>query len=63
MANESIKSAAKQSGIKLWELAEYLGITDSTLSRKLRHEFPEAEAEKALAAIDEIARKKTEPAV
>ena len=63
MANESIKSAAKQSGIKLWELAEYLGITDSTLSRKLRREFPEAEAKKALAAIDEIAKKKTEPAV
>ena len=54
--NQSIKNAANTRGVKLWQIADKLGMTDSTFSRKLRHELPDAEREKILALIDEIAR-------
>ena len=38
MANEDIKAYAKVAGVKLWEVAKELNITDVTLSKKLRYE-------------------------
>ena len=43
MKNKAIRDAAKNYGVKLWELAEALGINDGNLSRKLRHELPDEE--------------------
>ena len=54
MANEAIKTAAKEAGVKLWEVAAALGITDSALSRKFRYEFSEQERNKTLATIKRI---------
>ena len=54
MANERIKTAARESQVRLWELAESFGMTDSAFSRKLRHEFSDAERESALEAIQKI---------
>lgn len=42
-ANLDIRAKAKGAGVKLWEIADKLGITDSHFSRKLRHELPQAE--------------------
>ena len=36
MANEKIRNAIKESGIKYWELAMRIGISDATLTRWLR---------------------------
>lgn len=55
MANESIRSEAAKNGVHLWELAARLGITDATLSRKLRFEFSDPDRKKALEIIEEIA--------
>lgn len=52
--NEVLRSAASSAGICLWELADKMGITDSTLSKKLRKQFTAEETEKALRLIDEI---------
>lgn len=58
MANEAIKTAAKEAGVKLWEVAAALGVTDGTLSRKLRFEFGEEERVKVLSTIKTLSAQK-----
>ena len=58
MSKQEIKTRAKEKNVKLWEVAEALHMQDSALSRKLRHELPEAEKTKILAIIDEIHNKR-----
>lgn len=55
MRNEAIKAALKQNAVYQWEVAELLGIPESTFSRKLRHELPEADRDNVLKAIEKIA--------
>lgn len=59
MANEDIKAYAKVAGVKLWEVAKELNITDVTLSKKLRYEFDADEKRKIMKLIDQIAVKRT----
>ena len=40
-ANMEIRNLARNSGVKLWEVAARLGINDGNFSRKLRFELPE----------------------
>lgn len=56
MANEAIKNKAKESGVKLWQVAEKLGIADFNFSRKLRKELPEDERIKIFGIINDIAK-------
>ncbi len=51
MANSTIRDAAKQAGVRLWEIADYCGIADTTLCRQMRKELPE---EKQLALLNAI---------
>lgn len=55
MANIDIRRAAAGAGVKLWQIADKLGMVDSTLSRKLRHELPAEEKEKIMDIIRELA--------
>lgn len=55
MENVILRERARERGVKMWELAEGLGITDSTLSRKLRRELPEQEQKQLLQMVDLIA--------
>jgi hypothetical protein len=55
-ANLDIRAKAKGAGVKLWEIADKLGITDSNFSRKLRHELPQAEKDRIFSIIEEIAK-------
>ena len=55
MHNMTIRDAAKQQKINLWQIADAIGITDSNFSRKLRHELPPEEQEKILAVIRQLA--------
>lgn len=57
MANEAIREKAKESGVRLWEVAECIGIADSTFCRQMRRELPEAQQQLILHAIDELARR------
>jgi len=41
--NTDIRLAAAGAGVKLWQIAEAMGIPDSSLSRKLRRELPSEE--------------------
>ena len=55
MANREVRSHAIEKGVLLWMVAEALGISDSSFSRKLRRELPVEERERILAIIDQIA--------
>ena len=53
--NMRIRVAAKAAGVRMWQIAEGLGMQDATFSRKLRHELPEKETEKILGIIAQLA--------
>ncbi|WP_050696548.1 hypothetical protein [Anaeromassilibacillus senegalensis] len=54
--NQEIRLEAAGRGIKLWQIADKLGIADASLSRKLRHELPDGEKEKIRTIIAELAQ-------
>ena len=54
MSNEEIRRVAAGAGVRLWQIADALGIADCSLSRKLRKELPQAEKEKIFAIIRNI---------
>ena len=56
MKNENIRQAAKSAGVKLWQVAEAVGVNDGNFSRKLRHELPEDEKQKILEIIDRLSK-------
>lgn len=53
--NGELRNYAKERGVMLWELAGALGVADTTLSRWLRHELPDAERARYMEAVDQIA--------
>lgn len=54
-ANADIKAAAKKQNVCIWEIAEALGIADTTMSRKLRRELLDADKAEIFAIIDRVA--------
>lgn len=57
LKNIEIRAAAKEKGVRLWQIAETLKISEPTLTRKLRHELPDEYKEKIRAIIEELAQK------
>lgn len=55
MNNLDIRKVAEKSNIKLWRIAECLGIADGTFSRKLRKELTKEEKQKILSIINKLA--------
>lgn len=58
MNNQEIREAAKAQGVRLWQIAEALGMADSNFSRKLRHELPQEEKSRILRIIEGMESKK-----
>lgn len=56
MYNQDIRRTAAGAGVKLWQIAEALGIADCSLSRKLRRELPAEEKAKIFAIIDRLSK-------
>ena len=54
MNNTEIRTFAKASRVRLWQIAEALGMQDSAFSRKLRKELPEEEKEQILCIIKKL---------
>ena len=54
MENIIIRKAAETHGVKLWEIAEKLGMADGTFSRKLRRELSNDEQKRILSIIEDI---------
>lgn len=51
MNNKRVRIAMLENGIRQWELAELLGISEAGISRKLRHELPDDEQRKMVELI------------
>ena len=60
LENQDIRNTAKEKGVNLWEIAEYLKISDPTMTRRLRRELPQSKKNRILEIIDTIAQQKTE---
>lgn len=54
MCNIDVRRAAAGNGVRLWQVADALGIADAQLSRKLRKELPDDEKQKIFEIIREI---------
>ena len=54
MTNTTIRTLSKEKGIRLWQVAKRLGITDSSFSRKLREELSERETNRIINIIEEL---------
>lgn len=59
MPNEDVRVKIISSGLKMWQVADALGIQDGSLSRKLRKELSYEEKEKIFAAIDRLSGNQT----
>ena len=57
MNNVKIRTELKKRGLKYWELARIMGISDATLCRRLRDEIPAGEQEKIVKLIRQRAIK------
>lgn len=53
ISNEQLKFEIKKNGLTQWQLADLMGISESTLIRKLRHPLSEDEEKKILDLIHE----------
>lgn len=49
-----------RSGVKQWEVAEQLGISEFTYSRWLRTELPDSKRVQILQAIEDVKKQKNE---
>lgn len=56
ICNKDIRDLAKSKGIPLWKIANGLGITDVTFSKKLRFELPIETKEKIKTIINELSK-------
>lgn len=62
MCNVEIRNTAKKSGVFLYELAERLGIAESTMTRLLRKELSDSKKQELLFNIADIASEKNSAA-
>lgn len=56
VCNVDIRNTAAGSGVRLWQIAEALGIADCSFSRKLRKELPEDEKQKIFGIIKDLSK-------
>lgn len=52
--NLDIRGKAAGAGVKMWEIADAVGMAASNFSHKLRKELPEEEKKRIFAIIDQL---------
>lgn len=58
-ANKEIRQAISESGAYHWQVAEQLGVHETTLSRWLRVELNESNKQAILKALDELNKERS----
>ena len=58
MNNREIRALAAERRVKMWQIADTIGIADMTFSKWMRRELPEDKKRQALEAIEAIAAKR-----
>lgn len=54
MCNRDIKNEMKSRGVRQWQVAECMNISESVLSKMMRHELDPDTAQDVRAAIDKV---------
>lgn len=54
MYNKDIRAYAKENNVKLWQIAKAMGISEPTMTRKLRSELPEQDKQTFRRIINEL---------
>ena len=54
MTKEEVQKKLSESGVRQWQLAEALGVSEYTLCKKLRHPLKEEFEAEVLKAIEEL---------
>lgn len=60
IANKEIRDAARDAGVRLWQIADCIGMNDGNFSRKLRRELPDQEKKEILEIIKTLTAEKAE---
>lgn len=55
MCNESVRETAKKNGVKHWQIADHIGVSEQTFMRWLRKPLPKEKENQILSAINELA--------
>lgn len=58
MCNMDLRQKAKEKDVFFWQIAEKLGVSEATMTRRLRFELPEQEKQKYLSIIDKLSAEK-----
>ena len=61
MSNSDVRTAAKEAGVFLYEIAAFIGISEPTMTRMLRFELPEGKKREIFSAITKLSAKKKAP--
>ena len=61
MHGSEVRTMILASGLRLWEVAEAYGVSDSQFSRLLRHEFSPNDVDRIQIIIDSLSKKKKKP--
>nr|DAE62233.1 MAG TPA: RK RWP-RK domain [Caudoviricetes sp.] len=56
MCNLDVRQAAASAGVRLWQIANAIGLNDGNFSRKLRKELPAEEKRKIFGIIERLAK-------
>lgn len=56
--NSEIKIEAMRHGVRLYQIAQHLGISESCFNQKLRSELSEEDRKRFLSAIEELSKSK-----
>ena len=62
MANEIIRTELKEKGVRQWELAAAIGVSEQTMVRRMRFEMSDEVQLHLLEVIEKVAAKKCEVA-
>ena len=52
--NDDIRQAAQSTGVRLWQIAEKLGLSDGNFSRRLRRELSGEEQAQIMGIIEQL---------
>lgn len=63
MNNKELKRFAKERGVFFWQVAIELGISEATMTRKLRVELPDQEESKIKSIIEILSKTSAQNAV
>lgn len=58
MRNGDVRDKICSSGVRFWEVAEGLGITDSMFSKRLRHELSDGDKQQIFEIVERIRSQK-----